>query len=48
MRTILSMAAAVALAIAAVGPTSGAPGDTYKAKKAQCQARAKTINSACI
>jgi hypothetical protein len=42
MRILGSMAAAVALAIAVAGPVSAAPGDTYKAKKAACQARAKT------
>jgi hypothetical protein len=44
MRTVLSIAAAIAFAVAAAGPTSAAPGDTYKAKKAECQARAKTMN----
>jgi outer membrane lipoprotein SlyB len=44
MRTVLSIAAAVALAVAAAGPASAATGDTYKAKKAQCQARAKTMD----
>jgi hypothetical protein len=44
MRTVLSIAAAVALAVAATAPASAAPGDTYKAKKAECQARAKTMN----
>ncbi len=44
MRTILSIAAAAALAVAAASPAAAAPGDTYKAKKAECQARAKTMN----
>jgi hypothetical protein len=44
MRTILSIAAAVALAVAAADPASAAPGDTYKAKKTECKARAKTMN----
>ena len=44
MRTVLSIAAAVALAVAVAGPASAAPGDTYKAKKAECQARAKTMD----
>jgi hypothetical protein len=44
MRIIASMAAAVALAVTLAGPVSAAPGDSYKAKKADCQARAKTMN----
>jgi outer membrane lipoprotein SlyB len=44
MRTIVAMAAAVALALAVVGPVSAASGDAYKAKKAECKARAKTMD----
>jgi hypothetical protein len=44
MRIVLSMAAAVALALAAAGPVSAAPGDTYKAKKAECKARASKMD----
>jgi hypothetical protein len=44
MRIIVSMAAAVALAVAVAGPVSAAPGDTYKVRKAECQARAKGMN----
>jgi hypothetical protein len=44
MRIIVSMATAVALAVVAAGPVSAAPGDTYKAKKAECQARAKRMD----
>lgn len=44
MRIIVSMAAAVALAVAFAGPLSAAPGDTYKVKKAECKARAKTMD----
>jgi hypothetical protein len=40
MRMILSMAAAIALAVAAAGPAAAASGDAYKAKKAECKARA--------
>jgi hypothetical protein len=38
------MAAALALAMAAVGPVSAAPGDAYKAKKADCKARASKMD----
>jgi uncharacterized membrane protein len=44
MRMIIATAAAVALALAVAGSASAAPGDTYKAKKAACQARAKTMS----
>ena len=44
MRIMISMAAALALAVAVAGSGSAAPGDTYKAKKAACQARAKTMD----
>jgi outer membrane lipoprotein SlyB len=44
MRIIVSMAAAIALAVAVAGPVSAASGDAYKAKKAECQARAKTMD----
>jgi hypothetical protein len=44
MRTVLSIAAAVAFAVAAAAPASAAPGDAYKARKAECQARAKTMS----
>ena len=43
MRTIIAITAAIAL-IGCVGTASAAPGDTYKAKKAACQERAKTMN----
>ncbi len=36
MRIFLSTAAAVALAVAFAGPVSAAPGDAYKARKAEC------------
>jgi hypothetical protein len=44
MRTIMSIAAAVVLSVAIVAPVSAAPGDAYKARKAECKARAKTMN----
>ena len=45
MRAIISMAATVALiTCVGVGTASAAPGDTYKAKKAACQERAKTMS----
>lgn len=44
MRIIVSMAAAIALAVVVAGPASAAPGDTYKVKKAECQARAKKMD----
>ena len=44
MRPIMSTAAAIALAVAVAAPVSAAPGDTYKAKKAECQARAKKMD----
>jgi hypothetical protein len=44
MRIIVTTAAAIALAVAAAGPLAAAPGDAYKAKKAECNARAKTMN----
>ena len=44
MRIIVSMAAAIAVAVAVAGPVSAAPGDSYKVKKAECQARAKRMN----
>lgn len=45
MRSITSIATALALT-AALGATtaSAAPGDTYKAKKAACQERAKGMD----
>ncbi len=46
MRSMTSLAAALALTMALVGTTtaSAAPGDTYKAKKDACQERAKTMD----
>ncbi len=44
MRFIMSLAAAVTLAAAVAGPASAAPGDTYKAKKAACEDRAKSMD----
>ena len=44
MRMIISLAAAATLALALAGPVSAAPGDTYKAKKAACDDRAKTMD----
>lgn len=44
MRMTVSMATAIALAVVLAGPVSAAPGDAYKAKKADCQVRAKTMN----
>lgn len=44
MRTIIAITTAIAL-IGCVGATaSAAPGDTYKARKAACQERAKTMS----
>jgi uncharacterized membrane protein len=44
MRIIVSMATAIALAVVVAGSASAAPGDSYKAKKAECQERAKGMN----
>lgn len=45
MRLIVSIAMALALATAVSTSAATAPaGDTYKAKKAECQERAKTMN----
>ncbi len=44
MRVIMSTVGAVALAVVVAGPVFAAPGDAYKAKKAECNARAKTMN----
>jgi len=44
MRIIISLAAASALTLAIAGPVTAAPGDTYKAKKAACEDRAKGMN----
>jgi hypothetical protein len=45
MRAIISIAAAVVLtAYVGAGTASAAQGDTYKAKKAACQERAKTMS----
>ena len=44
MRIIMSMAVAIALSVPAAGAASAAPGDTYKTKKAECQARAKKMS----
>jgi hypothetical protein len=44
MRIIISLATAAVLALAVAGPASAAPGDTYKAKKAACQDRAKSMD----
>ena len=44
MRIIMKVAVAAALAAAVAAPASAAPGDTYKAKKAECQARAKKMD----
>ncbi len=45
MRTFAIIVSAVAFTIAASAvPASAAPGDTYKAKKAACQERAKSMN----
>ncbi len=43
MRIIVSLAAAATLALAIAAPASAAPGDAYKAKKAACQERAKSM-----
>ena len=43
MRSIIAITAAIAF-IGCIGAASAAPGDTYKAKKAACQERAKTMN----
>jgi hypothetical protein len=44
MRRIVSFAAAAMLALAVAAPASAAPGDTYKAKKAECKARASKMD----
>jgi len=45
MRAIISIAAAAALmAYVGAGAAAAAPGDTYKAKKAACQERAKGMS----
>jgi hypothetical protein len=44
MRIIILLVAATALAVASAGPSLAAPGDAYKTKKAECKARAKTMN----
>lgn len=45
MTKLFTIATAVTLAAAlGAGPAAAAPGDTYKAKKEQCQARAKEMN----
>jgi len=44
MRFIMATTVAIALAVAFAGPVSAAPGDAYKTKKAECKARAKTMN----
>ena len=44
MRMIVSIAAAAMLALAVAAPASAAPGDTYKAKKAECKARASKMD----
>ena len=38
------MAAAIAVAVAMAGPSSAATGDAYKAKKAECKARASKMD----
>lgn len=44
MRYITTMATALTLALCLAAPSaSAAPGDTYKAKKASCQDRAKSM-----
>ena len=44
MRMIISVAIAATLALAIAGPASAAPGDAYKAKKAECKARASKMD----
>lgn len=44
MRSITSTALAFALTAALCATASAAPGDTYKAKKAACQERAKSMD----
>ena len=43
MRSIIAITAAIAF-IGCIGTASAASGDAYKAKKAACQERAKTMN----
>jgi hypothetical protein len=44
MRIIMSLAAAATLTLAIAAPASAATGDTYKAKKAACEDRAKSMD----
>jgi hypothetical protein len=42
-KTVYVIMAVVAVAASAIGSASAAPGDTYKTKKAACEARAKNM-----